>query len=840
MNKAVFQGQNLLLLTLLCSLFLSCETVRSGLESVSNSISGAAGNLSVSSTKGGAGNSTGASKGASNGDNSERRGDPDSANWDIEKLDTARDADYLKGIEKDVILEMNKVRTDPKKYAELYIQPRLKYYDGKNYSQPGEITIVTQEGKKAVEICAAALLKAKAVGILNPELGLALATRDHAADQGKTGQTGHNGSDKSTPAGRCARYGKGNYIGENIAYGDKSGRDIVTSLLIDDGVPSRGHRLNIMKADYTQTGAAFGIHPEYRTMCVIVYAKGYTSSEPQNSRPSGDVAPAKTTGTATAGGKTDSGLINDAINHGNCAALYAYLERGKENIDAKLAATVTSALKRYTTADTGVTKYRTGRMEAKIRRVPKELAEKVFDDPDAALPGLVSFLVNGVSDQFLKTKILHDWICDNIAYDTEMYFSGRTTAQDYASVLKKKKAVCAGYTDVFNRMCGLAGITSIGIEGYSKSFGYTGSIDKEPDHAWNAVKLGNKWYLVDVTWDAGQVDKRTFIKEYSTGWLFLDSRSFLYSHLPEEDRYQFYAPVLSSGDFTREAYITGEFFQYGLALKPDGPGYNNLIEGAFDFDIVLRNANVLLLSKLRTPEQDDINGASWQRRKGATVTFSFDIPDTREYKAHVFAGRQNEARLQSKVDIGIFENEWLPGAERLFEEKKITAKELELFTRSYFKVAENNSYYFIEDQFNITRNNAVLKISRLLDLSTNWYKSVLTFNIKAAPGYQGFGVNAVKFPYAFTAYNDASNTELLSPVSGILKTGISESFSVSSTNYKNIAFIIDGEVIQFSKNSRGAKFELTYQLPSGLTELILYGSRDGRNYSGLIRYGIEE
>lgn len=47
-------------------------------------------------------------------DDPNRRGDPDSANWDISILDTAADVDYLTGVEKDVILEMNKVRTDPK------------------------------------------------------------------------------------------------------------------------------------------------------------------------------------------------------------------------------------------------------------------------------------------------------------------------------------------------------------------------------------------------------------------------------------------------------------------------------------------------------------------------------------------------------------------------------------------------------------------------------------------------------------------------------------------------------------------------------------------------------
>jgi uncharacterized protein YkwD len=193
-------------------------------------------------------------------------------------LDTAKDVDYLTGVEKDVVLEMNMVRSNPKKYAELYIQPMLRYYNGKEYSVPGQITILTQEGSSAVQGCIAALSRARSVGLLAPEKGLSLATRDHATDQGKTGQTGHNGSDRSTPVSRASRYGKGQYIGENISYGDNIGRNIVCQLLIDDGVPSRGHRTNIMKSDYTQTGVSIGPHPQYRYMCCIAYAKDYETN----------------------------------------------------------------------------------------------------------------------------------------------------------------------------------------------------------------------------------------------------------------------------------------------------------------------------------------------------------------------------------------------------------------------------------------------------------------------------------------------------------------------------------------------------------------------------------
>ena len=212
---------------------------------------------------------------------SDRRGDPDAANWDIATLDTAANVDYLTGLEKDVILEMNKVRTNPQKYAELYIRPQLSYFNGNNYSVPGEITIITQEGAAAVNECISALSRASSVAVLMPEKGLSLAARDHVADQSSTGQIGHNGSDRSTPETRIRRYGvfAGSWaLGENIAYGDTTGREIVCSLLIDDGVPGRGHRTSIMNRAFTQTGVAFGTHPQYRTMCTITYANGYRSN----------------------------------------------------------------------------------------------------------------------------------------------------------------------------------------------------------------------------------------------------------------------------------------------------------------------------------------------------------------------------------------------------------------------------------------------------------------------------------------------------------------------------------------------------------------------------------
>jgi hypothetical protein len=540
--------------------------------------------------------------------------------------------------------------------------------------------------------------------------------------------------------------------------------------------------------------------------------------------------------------KTDAELVAEAIKWGDCAFLYEYTQ--KEGADKQLVSQANAAIKRYTDLDSGTSKYRTNKMDPRVRQVPKDSMENVFIDPEANLPTVVSSLTKGLSDQFAKAKVLHDWICDNIAYDTDMYFGGRIVAQDYVSVLKKKKAVCSGYTNLMNQMCELAGIESIGINGYSKGFGYDGKIGKDTDHAWNALHIGNKWYLVDVTWDAGIVERRTFIKRYSTEWLFLDSRPFLYSHLPEDNAYQYYAPVITSDDFMREAYIPGKFFQYGLALKTEDPEYNNGIDGGFTFDITLRNSNVSLSSGLRTSQQQDINAASWFERKGATATFDFDVPDTNDYTGYIFARYNNEIRLQNKIDIMTFERDWLPKAEALFntenpKDRKVTEKELQLFKDSYFKVADNNAYYFAEDQFDTARNNAVLKIHKLLEISTSFLEQVLGFDIKAVSGYQGFGVGVLKYPYTFITYNQVPNTQLISPITGTLKAGSQQNFVVSSRDYTSFAIIINEEWNFFTKNNRTGNFELNFTVPSDIQTLkISGGTAKSATHWGLVQYNV--
>ena len=73
------------------------------------------------------------------------------------------------------------------------------------------------------------------------------ASLDHAKDHVKGGFTGHTGSDGSSVAERINRYGIPFYghIAENCNYAVDNAFDAILSLIVDDGVSSRGHRKNV-------------------------------------------------------------------------------------------------------------------------------------------------------------------------------------------------------------------------------------------------------------------------------------------------------------------------------------------------------------------------------------------------------------------------------------------------------------------------------------------------------------------------------------------------------------------------------------------------------------------
>jgi len=195
--------------------------------------------------------------------------------WGSPQSSSVEEAKFLSPLENALVYEINMARTAPKDYASLLEQYR-KYYDKKILRLPGETPILTKEGVRVVVEAIRFLHSIQPLPPLIPSKGMSSGAKDHARDQGSSGSSQHKGSDGSQPSDRVNRYGTWEKsIGENISYGGNQARDIVMGLIIDDGVPSRGHRKNIINSDFRVIGVACGPHPTYRIVCVIIFAGGY-------------------------------------------------------------------------------------------------------------------------------------------------------------------------------------------------------------------------------------------------------------------------------------------------------------------------------------------------------------------------------------------------------------------------------------------------------------------------------------------------------------------------------------------------------------------------------------
>ncbi len=177
-------------------------------------------------------------------------------------------------VEQDLIVEHNLVRQNPQRYIPI-LKTRLDSMDGEGNIPDGcgrNCTLVTEEGKPAVEEAIRYLSRQPAVGPLTLLDGLAEAAKSHAKDQ-QDGLLGHAGSDGSSPIERTARLGvEAGSVGENITYGPATVQEIIVNLIVDDGVADRGHRTALFNSDWSSAGAGCGPHSSYRAVCVVNYA----------------------------------------------------------------------------------------------------------------------------------------------------------------------------------------------------------------------------------------------------------------------------------------------------------------------------------------------------------------------------------------------------------------------------------------------------------------------------------------------------------------------------------------------------------------------------------------
>ncbi|MEY8333214.1 InlB B-repeat-containing protein, partial [Lachnospiraceae bacterium 47-T17] len=173
---------------------------------------------------------------------------------------------------------------------------------------------------------------------------------------------------------------------------------------------------------------------------------------------------------------------------------------------------------------------------------------------------------------YQKVKAIHDYICRSVSYDDS--YSNYT---EYFGLFEPYQFVCQGYALLFDKMCEEAGVASYIMSG----MGYPNGSQKGEGHGWNFVKIDDKWYFIDVTWDDGENKTE---KNYYHKYFLCGKDEFLKSHKPEpffygKDKYPNFCvcPSYEVLDFASEKYrLTISFDSMGgsvvESLKSDVEG----------------------------------------------------------------------------------------------------------------------------------------------------------------------------------------------------------------------------------------------------------------------------
>jgi uncharacterized protein YkwD len=168
------------------------------------------------------------------------------------------------GVNDEVLTELNFARAHPQDYARALLSQPVSDWERGLARRPDPADVA-----EAVVF----LQRQAPLSPLRADEQLAAAAFEHVATQGAAGQIGHEGPAGEAFDARLRRHGaQGRMWGENIAYGPVRASDVVRELIIDSGVPDRGHRRNIFYPDFAAAGVSCGPHRDYAAMCVMDFS----------------------------------------------------------------------------------------------------------------------------------------------------------------------------------------------------------------------------------------------------------------------------------------------------------------------------------------------------------------------------------------------------------------------------------------------------------------------------------------------------------------------------------------------------------------------------------------
>lgn len=182
-------------------------------------------------------------------------------------------------------------------------------------------------------------------------------------------------------------------------------------------------------------------------------------------------------------------------------------------------------------------------------------------------------------DEASKVLAIVYWITEHIQYDYKSYKKRSISNKSTETVLKKKKALCGEYAQLFKEMCNAVDIEAEVVTGYTQGFDFfeTDTLYRA-EHAWSVVRVNGQWKLMDLTLASGYVAPRKqgfqkfladafgvkhwqqykFVQEFNPKWLYVAPDEMIFTHYPNLSMFQ-----LLQVPIPINAYIEGSWAIHG-------------------------------------------------------------------------------------------------------------------------------------------------------------------------------------------------------------------------------------------------------------------------------------
>lgn len=185
-----------------------------------------------------------------------------------------------------------------------------------------------------------------------------------------------------------------------------------------------------------------------------------------------------------------------------------------------------------------------------------------------------------------RVRAIYTWLATNVSYDLKMIYNGEAQINfSYSGqedlkrklaainthivnkTLRTKKAICEGYAQTFKKVSEQMGIPCMLVGGFSKvgisDIGIDPTIE---NHAWNAVKINNKWFLIDATWGAGYTNGDKWVQRFDDFFFLTDPNKFALTHYPSERGWLFTNKSITKEEFFESPIYDKSFFSNHLRL----------------------------------------------------------------------------------------------------------------------------------------------------------------------------------------------------------------------------------------------------------------------------------